>query len=129
MRHTRYWSDWFAVLLIAAVGAFLVIWQNSHLAVLWDVSYILENSYRISLGQIPYRDFPFPYAPLTFLTQAALIKLTGRVFFHHVIYCAVVNGLSVIITWRVLLRVLKQTDHGRLLALVQTVALTVLGIY
>jgi len=129
MKQNRQWIDWIFALAMASVGVYVVIWQNSHLAVLWDISYILENSYRISLGQIPYRDFPFPYAPLTFLTQAALIKLTGRVFFHHVIYCAVVNGLSIIVTWRVLLRVLKQTDHGRLLALVQTVPLTVLGIY
>jgi len=129
MKRSRQWIDWIFALSLAAVGVYLVIWQNSHLAVLWDLSYILENSYRISLGQVPYRDFPFPYAPLTFLTQAALIKLTGRVFFHHVIYCAVVNGLSIIVTWRVLLRVLKQTNHGRLLALVLTVPLTVLGIY
>ena len=112
MKQNRQWIDWIFALAMASVGVYVVIWQNSHLAVLWDISYILENSYRISLGQIPYRDFPFPYAPLTFLTQAALIKLTGRVFFHHVIYCAVVNGLSIIVTWRVLLRVLKQTDHA-----------------
>src|SRR6185369_3577763 len=110
-------------------SAAMVIWQNSHVAVLWDLSYILENSYRISLGQIPYRDFPFPYPPLTFLTQAALIKLTGRVFFHHVIYCAVVNGLSVLLTWRILLRILYATTNKRLLALVLTTPLAVLSVY
>ena len=80
------------------------MWQNSRLAVLWDLSYILENSYRISLGQIPYRDFPFPYAPGTFLMQALLIKLTGRVFFHHVLYCALIGGLGTVVTWRILIR-------------------------
>ena len=85
MNRTRLagWIDWLTAIFLALASAVIVIWQNSHLAVLWDLSYILENSYRISLGQIPYRDFPFPYAPLTFLTQAGLIKLTGRVFFHH----------------------------------------------
>jgi hypothetical protein len=97
--------------------------------VLWDLSYILENAYRISLGQVPYRDFPFPYAPLTFLTQAAIIKVTGRVYFHHVIYCAVVGGIGTVITWRILLHVFREAAYGRLLALVVTSPLTVLGIY
>jgi hypothetical protein len=123
------WIDWLTATFLALASAAIVIWQNSHVAVLWDLSYILENSYRISLGQIPYRDFPFPYAPLTFLTQAALIKLTGRVFFHHVIYCAVVNGLSVLLTWRILLRVLSNTSNKRSLALVLTTPLAVLAVY
>src|ERR1043165_1279701 len=123
------WTDWLIALCLAVASAAIVIWQNSHLAVLWDLSYILDNSYRISLGQIPYRDFPFPYAPLTFLTQAALIKLTGRVFFHHVIYCAVVNGLSVLLTWRILLRILHATSNKRLVALVLTAPLAVLSVY
>ena len=123
------WTDWLIAFCVAVASAAIVIWQNSHVAVLWDLSYILENSYRISLGQIPYRDFPFPYPPLTFLTQAALIKLTGRVFFHHVIYCAVVNGLSVLLTWRILLRILYATTNKRLLALVLTTPLAVLSVY
>jgi hypothetical protein len=123
------WTDWLIALCLAVASAAIVMWQNSHLAVLWDLSYILENSYRMSLGQIPYRDFPFPYAPLTFLTQAALIKLTGRVFFHHVIYCAVVNGLSVLLTWRILLRILYATTNKRLVALVLTTPLAVLSVY
>ena len=39
-------------------------------------------------GQVPYRDFPLAHAPLTFLIQAAIIRLTGRVFFHHALYTA-----------------------------------------
>jgi hypothetical protein len=123
------WTDGLIAFCVAVASAAMVIWQNSHVAVLWDLSYILENSYRISLGQIPYRDFPFPYPPLTFLTQAALIKLTGRVFFHHVLYCAVVNGLSVLLTWRILLRILYATTNKRLLALVLTTPLAVLSVY
>jgi hypothetical protein len=126
---SRKWLDWLTALSLALASAGVVFWQNSRLAVLWDLSYILENSYRISLGDIPYRDFPFPYAPLTFLTQAALIKLTGRVFFHQFIYCAVVGGLSTLLTWSIVLKVLRGVPHGRVLALVLTAPLTVLGIY
>ncbi len=126
---SRKWLDWVIALSLSIAGSGVVFWQNSRLAVLWDLSYILENSYRISLGDIPYRDFPFPYAPMTFLTQAALIKLTGRVFFHHVIYCAVVGGLSTLLSWRILLKILRDVRGGRLLALVLTAPLAILGIY
>src|SRR6266851_4757954 len=114
---SRKWLDWVIALSLASASSAVVFWQNSRLAVLWDLSYILENSYRISLGDVPYRDFPFPYAPLTFLAQAALIKLTGRVFSHHVIYCAVAGGLSTVLTWRILLKILRRVSHGCWLAL------------
>lgn len=115
-------------LLLATVA--VVAWQNSRLGILWDLSYILENSYRIALGEVPYRDFPFPFAPLTFLMQAALIKLTGRVFWHHVVYCAVVGGLATVLTWRILVNLLcEATTSNRLVAILLSAPLTVLGIY
>jgi hypothetical protein len=118
-----------ALLLFLATGA-VVVWQNRRLGVLWDLSYILENSYRISLGDVPYRDFPLPYAPLTFLIQVALIKLTGRVFFHHVVYCAAVGGLATVLTWRILLNLLRgAVTSARLVAFLLSAPLTVLGIY
>src|SRR6266536_4709366 len=90
-------SDLAAALLLFGGTAAVVVWQNSHLAVLWDLSYTLENSYRIALGEIPYRDFPFAHAPITFLIQAAIIKLTGRVFWHTTAYCAVAGGLGTLL--------------------------------
>lgn len=93
------------IFLFSATAAF-VLWQNLHLTVLWDLSYILENSTRISLGQLPYRDFPFPYAPLTFLVQAAIIKLFGRAVLHHYLYSAIAAACATLATWRILLRLL-----------------------
>jgi hypothetical protein len=123
------WDRAAALLLFLGTSA-VVLWQNSRLAVLWDLSYILENSYRISLGDFPYRDFPFPYAPGTFLVQALLIKLTGRVFFHHVLYCALISGLGTIVTWRILIHILREAMPGfRLVAFLLALPLTVLGIY
>jgi len=128
--HLRRWIESLAALFLFLATALVVVWQNSRLAVLWDLSYTLENSYRISLGDIPYRDFPFAHAPLTFLIQAALIKLTGRVYWHHVAYCAVVGGLSTVLTWRVLHNVLRNTvAHARLLAFVMSLPLIPLGVY
>jgi len=122
--------DWAAALFLFLGTSAIVVWQNSRLAVLWDLSYVLENSYRISLGDLPYRDFPFPYAPGTFLIQSLLIRLTGRVFFHHVMYCAIVGGLGTIFTWRILLHLLRGALSAfRLVAFLLSVPLTVLGIY
>ncbi len=122
--------DW-----IAAAGLFLgtaamVLWQDAHLVVLWDLSYTLDSSVRFSLGQTPYRDFPFVHAPLTFLIQAAIIRLTGRVYWHNVVYVAVVGGLGTVLAWRIAL----QTLRGRVaaawtLSVLLAVPLTVLGIY
>src|SRR6266567_887590 len=123
------WPDWLVALFLFLATAAVIVWQNSRLGVLWDVSYILENSYRISLGDVPYRDFPFPYAPLTFLAQAAIIKLTGRVFWHHIVYCAIAGGTGTVLTWRILLQQLRGVKSPRLLAFLLSAPLIVLGIY
>src|SRR6266446_10344548 len=104
-------GDWLLAAILFFATAAVVLWQNLRLGILWDLSYILETSDRISLGDVPYRDFPMPFAPLTFLTQAAIIKLTGRVFFHHVIYAAMAGGLATVFTWRVLCHLLNEKAH------------------
>ena len=60
----RQWSDLAVALFLFSATAAVVVWQNSRLGVLWDLSYVLDSSYRISLGDLPYRDFPFPHAPV-----------------------------------------------------------------
>jgi hypothetical protein len=127
---SRRWLDLTTAIVLFCGTAAVVVWQNSRLGVLWDLSYILENSYRISLGDIPYRDFPFPYAPLTFLCQATLIKLTGRVFWHHIVYCAIIGGTGTVLTWRILLHQLRVVGtSARWLAIALSAPLVVLGIY
>jgi hypothetical protein len=121
--------EWLIAAVLFATSAFVVGWQNRHVAVLWDLSYVLENSYRISLGDVPYRHFPFAHPPITFLVQAAIIKLTGRAFWHHVAYCAVASGAATVLTWRIMRRILGQTRRARLLALLLCVPLVPLGIY
>lgn len=124
------WQDCATSLFLFLATAAVVIWQNLRLASLWDLSYILETSHRISLGDIPYRDFPLYYPPLTFLIQAALMKLTGRVFFHQVLYCAIAGGLATVLTWRILLNLLIGiVASARLVAFLISLPLTVLGIY
>ncbi len=126
------WSlrDSLAAAALFLASAAVVLWQNAHLAILWDASYTLDTSFRIALGQMPYRDFPLVHSPLTFLIQAAIMRLTGRVFFHHVLYAAIINGLASVLAWRIALRTLR----GRLRAawpvsLLLAVPLVPLGVY
>jgi hypothetical protein len=121
--------DWLSALFLFSATALVVAWQNSRLGVLWDLSYVLENSFRMSLGQVPYRDFPFPYPPLTFLIQAAFIKIAGRVFWHHVVYCAVMGGGATVLTWRILINLLREMPHARVLAFSLSLPLVAVGIY
>src|SRR5437764_14026884 len=124
------WSEIAVALILFAATAAVVVWQNSRLGVLWDASYILENSFRISAGDVPYRDFPFPYAPLTFLAQAAIIRLTGRVFWHHIVYSAAVGGLSAVLVWRIILNLLRDSvTHARPAAYLLSAPLVALGLY
>jgi hypothetical protein len=129
---TLHWRlrDWIAAAGLFLATAAVVLWQNAHVAVLFDLSYILNTAAGIALGQMPYRDFPLAHAPLTFLTQAAIIRLTGRVFFHHVLYVASIGGLGSVLAFRIALGSLR----GRVaaawpVALLAAAPLTVLGIY
>jgi len=129
-RRTQRFLAFASGLFLFLAGALVVVWQNSRLAVLWDLSYILENAYRISIGQIPYRDFPLAHSPLTFVIQAAIIRFTGRVYWHTTVYCAVMNGFNAILSWRVLLHVLRdRIDHPRLHAFIMSLPLIPLGVY
>jgi hypothetical protein len=122
--------DWIAGAVLFASTAGVVLWQNAHVAVLFDLSYILNTAERIAAGQIPYRDFALPHAPLTFLMQAAIIRLTGRVYFHHVLYAAAVGGLSTVLTWRIALGNLRgRMAAPWIAALLLAAPLTVVGIY
>jgi hypothetical protein len=115
--------------LFLATAAF-VLWQNSQIAILWDLSYLLDISYRIALGQMPYRDFPLVHPPLTFLLQAVIMRLAGRHYFLHVAYAALIGGLATVVTWRVILRFLdNKVPHAWWISLLLAAPLTVLGVY
>jgi hypothetical protein len=121
--------EWSIAIAVAAATAVVVIWQNSHLAVLWDLSYTLDHSYRIALGDVPYRDFPFAHPPLTFLIQAIIIKLTGRVYWHQVAYCALAAAFATFLTWRVMRLILGALPFAKTIALTLSLPLIPLGIY
>jgi hypothetical protein len=140
--------------LLAAASLFLAtaaftLWQNSRVAVLWDISFLLDSSYRFSLGQLPYKTLPFSHAPLTFLLHTAIIRLFGRIYYPHILCAALEAGAATLVTWRILLKLLTSSqqasfsenerqaggagisasDGAWFLATILTVPLTILGIY
>jgi len=121
--------EWLIATVLSIATGLVVIWQNTRLTVLWDLSYTLNNAYRISLGDVPYRDFPFAHPPITFLIQAAIIKLSGRVYWHHVAYCAIAGAVATILTWRIMRRTLRGARYAKTIALLLTLPLVPLGIY
>jgi len=126
------WSyrDFLAATALFLATAGFVLWQNSQIAILWDLSYLLDTSWRVALGQIPYRDFPLVHPPLTFLIQAAIMRLAGRHYEFHVAYAALVGSLGTVVAWRILLRILiEKISSPRAVSLLLAAPLTVLGIY
>ncbi len=125
--------DYLAAALLFLGTAGFIVWQNTRVAVLWDLGYLLDTGWRIALGQMPYRDFPLAHAPLTFLIQAGLIRLGGRHFLLVAAYAAIAGGLASVLTWRILVRMIEGAAvFGRatwLMALVIAAPLIPLGIY
>ena len=118
-------------LTLALAAALFTLWQSAHVAVLWDLAYLLDSSYRFTLalqhaGPLPYRDLPFAHPPLTFLLQAVLIRLFGRVYWHAIAWAALANAAATLLTWRISLRILPQR---RGLATLLATTLIPLGLY
>jgi hypothetical protein len=117
-------ADLAAALALGVATSAVVLLQNARLTVLWDLSYILENATRIAMGDVPYRDFPFPYAPLTFVIQALIIKVCGRALWHHVAYAGVAGGSATALAYAIV-----RSLAGRWRAAILTLPLIPLGIY
>jgi len=123
-------ASWLADVFLFCATAAVVIWQNSRITVLYDLSGVIEPAFRMSLGDRPYADFPFPYAPLTFLIQSWIIRLWGTVYWHHIAYVAIAGGLATVLTWRLLGNILSDSLRWpRLTAFLLTLPTVVLGIY
>jgi len=119
----------FSAALFLAAAAF-AFWQSRQLTVLWDLSYILESASRIARGQLPYRDFAIPYAPLTFATQALIIKIFGAAIWCHQLYAAIVGGLSALLAWRFIDASLRSAElpQARLIAAALALPLVALNV-
>ena len=122
--------DFVAAVVLFLATALFVYRQNSQVAVLWDLSYLLDTSWRIALGQLPYRNFPLVHPPLTFLIQAALMRIAGRAYGVQIAYAALVGGLGTVIAWRIIFRILREKIIWAWpISFVLAAPLCVLGVY
>ena len=122
--------DWIAAAVLFVATACVILWQNAHVAVLWDLGYVLDSAARFAAGQIPYRDFPIVHPPLTFMVQAAIMRFTGHVYFHHVMYVAAMGGMGTVLAWRIALTTLRRRAKAAwAMSLLLAAPLTVVGIY
>jgi hypothetical protein len=116
--------------LLFAASAGFVLWRNTQVAVLVDISYVLNIATRIAAGDVPYAQFPLAQAPLAFVTQALLIKAFGPHFFVQIAYAAIVGGLATVLTYRIARRLIDGVvPEATALAATLTIALVPLGIY
>jgi hypothetical protein len=99
-----------AAALFLATAAF-TLWQNTRVAALWDLSYLLDSSYRFRLDQIPYRDFPFVHPPLHYLLHAVIIRIFGLTYYPHILCAALEAGFATVLTWRILQHLWVTHDH------------------
>jgi len=111
-------------LVLFALSFGVVVWQCSRVGILWDFSYIINTSYRISLGDIPYKDFPIPHPPLTFLVQAGIMRLFGNHYSNTVIYMGMINGITAVLSYLLIATILPRS-----LAFLCAVPLILLGGY
>ena len=117
------------VLLFAASAAF-TLWRNTQVAVLVDLSYILNIATRIAAGDVPYAQFPLAQAPMAFVTQAVLIKAFGPHFFVQIAYATILGGLATALTYLIARRLLDGVvPNPTVLATVISVPVVPLGIY
>ncbi len=89
-------------ILFAFLSSLVVIFQAGRFCVLIDLSYVLEHSYRMSLGEVIYKDFFIPYPPGTFLIQEYLIKIFGTSLYPQIIYCSLISFFTFLFVYRIL---------------------------
>lgn len=90
-----------------ALFAFSFTWFTGHRGLfMLDQSVVFDGGWRVLLGQVPYRDFYAPFAPVTFFVQALFFWLAGVNWTATVLPACVLNtvgALSVIRTLGLLL--------------------------
>ena len=110
---------------MAAASAAVVVWQNLHVAVLYDLGYVLNIAYRIAAGDIPYRDFPMPYPPMTFVVQALLIRVAGPHYFVQIMYAVIIDAAATALVYWIVCRIVGDWRLAAALCL----PLVALGVY
>lgn len=96
-----------AVLFFIGSATF-VWWRTTQVAVLVDLSYIVNIAMAVARGDVPYRDFPLVNAPLEFVIQALLIKLLGPHWQIQIAYTSLAGGTATVFAFLIARRLLVE---------------------
>lgn len=86
----REWAVYALFAALAFAASLACAWRGMAIV---DISQMLDRSYRLSIGQVPYRDFFALTPPVTFLMQALGFKLFGVTTVFCKYFIAVENTL------------------------------------
>ncbi|KAF0248058.1 MAG: hypothetical protein FD167_2541, partial [bacterium] len=95
-------TAWLAVLAISLLSAFFTWYQATRTFNFLDNTYILEVSWRIANGEIPYKDFTLVLTPGTFLVQAFLIKFVSDHATIIVFWSMFAMVATILVTYKIL---------------------------
>lgn len=90
------------VLSLIVVKILLVLWKNTSILPLVDVTYQLENAYRIYCGQIPYQDFLLVLTPGTYWIMAFTMKIFGKQIIVHTFVLLFFSILELLGLWLII---------------------------
>ncbi len=81
------------LLCILAFAFFFTLFVGRRGFFPFDQSIVFDGSYRVSTGQIPFKDFVIPFGPMTFWLQGGIFKLFGASYASYIFGAAVINSL------------------------------------
>lgn len=94
-----------AVLCLVVLGAFVLsLVQGRRVFNFVDTTYLLETIHRLSMGDVPYRDFFLVLPPLHYYLNWAFFELSGGHAGSVVVFGAAVSSATVLLTFFLLRR-------------------------
>jgi hypothetical protein len=94
-------NHYFIVICFALVSLFFF---QRHFLLFRDYSILWEGAYRLSLGQMPFRDFGTPVGPVSFLIPALFFKLFSPSWFVMQLSQMFENAILLILAYQLLQR-------------------------
>jgi len=92
----------FIVFILGIISSLIAFWQSTRVLLWWDYSYYIENTFRVYLGQIPYKDFVLVVMPGTYYVGALIMKVFGTSYIFQKAYMILITFFTLILTYQIL---------------------------
>ena len=100
--------DFASCLVIGTFAVIITFIAGKRGVELNDMSIMVDGGWRVSQGQMPYRDFLMPVGPIVFYIQAAFFRLLGLSWDSLLVHVATISVIVVVSTYLICRR-----WHGR----------------